>query len=62
MVVMEPLENDFKPCDEFNELSDSLMKAVSTSLDRFHALGSARFERVRAQTYWPQQGHVWTRR
>jgi serine/threonine protein kinase len=39
MVVMEPLENNFKPCDEFNELSDSLMKAVSTSLDRFHALG-----------------------
>jgi len=39
MVVMEPLENDFKSCDEFNELSDSLMKAVSTSLDHFHALG-----------------------
>ena len=39
MVVMEPLENDFESCDKFNELSDSLMKAVSTSLDHFHALG-----------------------
>ena len=39
MVVMEPLEIDFKPCDEFNEISDSLMQAVMTSIDRFHALG-----------------------
>jgi hypothetical protein len=39
IVVMEPLEIDFKPCDEFNEISDSLVKAVRTSIDRFHALG-----------------------
>jgi hypothetical protein len=39
MVVMEPLQNDFKPCDEFNELSGSLTTTIRTSLDLFHALG-----------------------
>lgn len=39
MVVMEPLQDGFKPCDEFDTLDKSCQEVITETLRRFHDLG-----------------------